>query len=218
MLLACCLSACSASGSATVSEEIATASLCMHAALLPLTEEGPLEFLPFSQSPGTTREDNLRQAILALRGDVILLAASGNETLSDRVEKVVETLEFSTEELLVSVFLTDAVTDEQRDHIAATIEGIPGVSAFHYESKEDAYRRFKDIFANEPSIVENVDPAALPASFRVTLTDEESALDLRDAVASIPGVKDVSGARVRVHPQVSGLLHDLEELCSDPAK
>jgi cell division transport system permease protein len=73
----------------------------------------------------------------------------------------------------VSIFLADDVTEEQRADIESRLEASPEVKAFLYESKEEAYERFQQQFSQQPELVENTPPDALPESFRVELVNPE---------------------------------------------
>ena len=44
------------------------------------------------------------------------------------------------------------------------------VNDFQFESKDDAYKHFKEQFSNSP-IVDSVTPDQLPASFRINMKD-----------------------------------------------
>jgi cell division transport system permease protein len=73
----------------------------------------------------------------------------------------------------VSIFLSDDVTDEQRSAIEAQLEESPEVKSYLHESKEEAYERFQQQFSQQPELVENTPPDALPESFRVELVNPE---------------------------------------------
>ncbi|HEX2075249.1 MAG TPA: permease-like cell division protein FtsX, partial [Geodermatophilus sp.] len=73
----------------------------------------------------------------------------------------------------VSIFLADDVTDEQRADIESRLEASDEVKSFIYESKDEAYERFKQQFSQQPELVENTPPDALPESFRVELVNPE---------------------------------------------
>lgn len=73
----------------------------------------------------------------------------------------------------VSIFLADDVTDEQRADIEARLDASPEVAGYIYESKEEAYQRFQQQFAQQPELVENTPADALPESFRVELVNPE---------------------------------------------
>ena len=73
----------------------------------------------------------------------------------------------------VSIYLTDDVTDEQRDAIAAELEGSQEVRNYIYESKAEAYQRFTQQFQEQPALIANTPEDALPESFRVELINPE---------------------------------------------
>ena len=94
----------------------------------------------------------------------------------------------------ISVFLTKDVTEPQRDAIRQQLEALPQVDKIFYESKAEAYQRFKDQFKGTPSLVKNTDPAALPESFRVKLKDPRKFSIVASAVQDMPGVDQVGDA------------------------
>src|ERR687890_1825642 len=73
----------------------------------------------------------------------------------------------------VSIFLADDVTDEQRSAIEQELANSTEVATFIYESKAEAYARFKEQFSQQPELVQNTPPDALPESFRVELVNPE---------------------------------------------
>jgi cell division transport system permease protein len=73
----------------------------------------------------------------------------------------------------VSIFLSDNVTDQQRQAIESQLKSSPEVKHYIYESKKEAYARFKEQFAQQPELVQNTPADALPESFRVELVNPE---------------------------------------------
>ena len=73
----------------------------------------------------------------------------------------------------VSIYLTDDVSDPQRDSIAAALEQSPEVRDYIYESKAEAYERFTQQFQEQPALIANTPQDALPESFRVELINPE---------------------------------------------
>jgi cell division transport system permease protein len=73
----------------------------------------------------------------------------------------------------VSIFLADGVTDQQRQAIEQQLKASPEVKNFIYESKAEAYARFKQQFKQQPELVQNTPQDALPESFRVELVNPE---------------------------------------------
>ena len=73
----------------------------------------------------------------------------------------------------VSIFLADNVTDQQRQAIEQQLKSSSEVKHFIYESKAEAYARFKEQFKQQPELVQNTPQDALPESFRVELVNPE---------------------------------------------
>jgi cell division transport system permease protein len=73
----------------------------------------------------------------------------------------------------VSIFLTQGVTQEQKDSISAELTSLKPkvVQDVFFENQQQAYDRFKEQFKDSPDMVRNVGPDALPESFRVKLVD-----------------------------------------------
>src|SRR5690348_4943947 len=63
------------------------------------------------------------------------------------------------------------VTQNQRTQIGKDLAAMPQVEKVFYESKPEAYKRFKEQFKDSPDLVANVTPDALPESYRVKLHD-----------------------------------------------
>jgi len=88
------------------------------------------------------------------------------------------------------------VTRAQRDQIKADLEALrPLVEDIYYESKTEAFQRFKQQFKNSP-IVNSVSENALPESFRVKLSDPTKYDVVASAFAGRPGVDQVNDQRV----------------------
>src|SRR5918994_985768 len=91
----------------------------------------------------------------------------------------------------VAVYLDDPVRDVTIARLSSLLEQRTEVATIRFESKAQACRRFKKLFADQEALVENVDCDALPASFRVQLTPGTSGSSLHDAVIHVNGVDDV---------------------------
>lgn len=80
------------------------------------------------------------------------------------------------DKLQVNVYLTNDISANdkacQKDPcrtLRADLEKDPAVESVKYENRDDAYKRFKEIFASQPELVKLARPEALPASFNVKL-------------------------------------------------
>jgi cell division transport system permease protein len=101
----------------------------------------------------------------------------------------------STANVEVSVFLSDGISKSQQDHLQELLTQMPEVALVHYESKAEAYQRFQDIFRTQKSLVENVSPDALPASFRVKLKDPEKFEVVAARLGGQPGIDKIVDQR-----------------------
>lgn len=76
----------------------------------------------------------------------------------------------------VSIFLTNEATDENKQAIEQKLDDLKAkdvVKSVKFETKAEAYDRFKKQFESQPDLVKNTPEEAIPASYRVTLVDPE---------------------------------------------
>lgn len=91
----------------------------------------------------------------------------------------------------LNVFLRDEITPEQTKDLGAQISGMPEVRKVYFESKQEAFKEYKRMFKESPAITENVDPDALPASYRIKLKDPKTAEAVAARLKGRPGVDEV---------------------------
>lgn len=99
------------------------------------------------------------------------------------------------QEVEVSIFLLDSVTEEQRTDFEAELQANPEVESVQYESKELAYEHAQQIFAEDEAVLDAIGPEDLPASFRVSLHNPENFDIVRSQYVEYPGVDDVVDQR-----------------------
>src|SRR5439155_13721105 len=104
-----------------------------------------------------------------------------------------------TSQVEVAVFLTSDISPDERDQLQSDLQAMPEVRSVTYESKAQAYERFKRLFANQPDIVNNTSPDALPESFRVKLKDPHQFGVIRDRLDGRPGVYQIRDEHQTVH-------------------
>jgi cell division transport system permease protein len=92
----------------------------------------------------------------------------------------------------VNAFLVDSLTPDARSQLQSSIGSMPDVSQVNYVSKQDAYKLFKQMFAGEPDIIQNVDSNALPASFQIKLHDPNQVDAVRSQLVGRAGISSVS--------------------------
>ncbi len=81
--------------------------------------------------------------------------------------------DFYYDKIEVSIFMREDVTDAQRANLDSALQGDPLVASKTFESKEDAYEKFKTLWRDTPDLVNSVKPGQLPESFRVKLKNPE---------------------------------------------
>ena len=89
-----------------------------------------------------------------------------------------------SDKIEVSVFLAPKISPEQRESIGQQLRGQPVVERVFYESKQQAYERFKEQFKDSPDMVRNVSPDVLPESYRVKLRDPTQFAQVHDLFCS----------------------------------
>jgi cell division transport system permease protein len=149
---------------------------------------------------------NLSMTIAVVLTVAISLAGLGVAWLMR--EQVNTMKDFWFGKIEVSVFLQDGITQPDRDAIRSELQNLPQVETVYYESKDQAYERFKQQFAQEKQLVANTDRDALPESFRVKLYDPKKYGIVASAVSQMPGVDqvaDVNGALKKVFRFFDGI-------------
>ena len=92
------------------------------------------------------------------------------------------------------------VTQDQRTQIGKDLAATPQVEKLYYESKQEAYKRFKEQFKDSPDLVANVTPDALPESYRVKLHDPKQFAVVASAFTDRPGVDTVQDLKKLLEP------------------
>src|ERR671919_138739 len=91
----------------------------------------------------------------------------------------------------VSVFIRDTASTDQITALGRKINEMPEVDRVFFESREEAYQRFRKLFADSTSLIENVSADAMPQSYRVKLKDPEKFAVIRARLAGDPTVEEV---------------------------
>jgi cell division transport system permease protein len=124
--------------------------------------------------------------IITMAVSLTMLGAGG--ILITQVDKV-EDLYYK--EVEVSIFLAPDITDEQRATLDQTLAADPLVADYYFETQEDAYEKFRDLFADQPELVEAVGPESLPESFRVHLHDPAQYPEVSQRYVLMDGISEV---------------------------
>jgi hypothetical protein len=140
--------------------------------------------------PAASSRSPLRAGVLAVAGVALLvlgwLALSALVRGGDVPERDLGEL---------TIFLCDdrtcpAVTDDDRSALEAAFDADADVERYRYESKEEAYARFAEDFADQPQLVDDVEPSMLPSAYRVWLRDGADAEEVAARYAGRSGVDE----------------------------
>ena len=97
---------------------------------------------------------------------------------------------------------TSEVTDAQKTAIAQVVEDNPEVDDYHFESKEEAFEKVKDLLG--PEKFEGPNPAAtaddMPESVWITLKDPDEYEGITSAVRGLDGVSGIRDMRDVLQP------------------
>jgi cell division transport system permease protein len=93
----------------------------------------------------------------------------------------------------VAVFLNRDITDAQRSNLDAALRTDPIVRNLRFESREEAYAKFVELWKGNPEFVRQVAPEALPESFRMNLAEPTGYPAFAAEFKRRAGVEDVVG-------------------------
>ncbi|WP_030155308.1 permease-like cell division protein FtsX [Glycomyces sp. NRRL B-16210] len=119
--------------------------------------------------------------------------------------------EYYQTNLEVVVYLQRDVTEEVTAQIEAELKESPYVETVKYESKEQAYERFKETFKDTPDLVKSVDAEVLPSAFRIKMVDIADAPKLQAEFQDREGVYQVTNQR-EILQQVFDILGGAQRL------
>lgn len=82
-------------------------------------------------------------------------------------------------------------TDAQREKIKTALEANPEVQQVHYESQEQAFADFQEMFKNQPTMRDSLTLEQMPDSFRIKLKNPEHYEGVVSEAKSMDGVWQV---------------------------
>lgn len=124
--------------------------------------------------------------IITMAVSLTMLGASG--LLFAQVDKI---RNLYYDQIQVSIFLAEDITDEDRAALDQALANDPLVSSYYFETQEDAYQQFQSIFSDQPELIEAVGPESLPESFRVQLHDPEQFPEISLQYAQLAGISEI---------------------------
>ncbi|MEU4158000.1 permease-like cell division protein FtsX [Actinoplanes sp. NPDC026670] len=105
----------------------------------------------------------------------------------------------------LAVFLATGATDGQRAEVEAAVHDDARVDVVVFESRDSAYERFADLWADSPDFVAALDVREFPESFRLRLVSPEQDAAVRGRLAALPGVSQIIGHTCPKSAPVGGL-------------
>ncbi|GBD85805.1 cell division protein FtsX [bacterium BMS3Abin02] len=142
----------------------------------------------------------IREAFSSLRRNLLVMTASvvavfisltlvfGALVLSELVK--VNTARWQ-QGVHVIVFLKDDVPVQSQLALQSEIQGWDEVKETSFCDKQCAYAEFKEMFAEQPALLENVDPSILPPSIRIKLVNIDTYKDITFRLIDNPAVRKV---------------------------
>lgn len=111
--------------------------------------------------------------------------------------KQIDTMKtFYQENIQVSIFLRDDITDDQRDQLAARLAQDPLIKQpVKHETKEEAWKNFQRMFKDTPDLVDSTKPDALPESFRIKLKNPKQFDEINAEYAGTAGIDEIVDQR-----------------------
>jgi hypothetical protein len=91
----------------------------------------------------------------------------------------------------VTVYLTDPVDPGILDSLTGFAQALPHVESVVHEGKAEACVRFKEVFSDQPALVDNVDCNELPESLRIQSSGVDSVEGVMTALQGHLGVEKV---------------------------
>ena len=112
------------------------------------------------------------------------------------------------------IFMDPKIQDAQRDALETKLADNPEVDRFEYVDKKEAYEDFKDLFREQPEMIDTIKPEVLPTSFRVVPVNPEiaSITALRNQYQDDAGVFEVVSADETIR-RMQRLLGFLSGMC-----
>ncbi|MET8836362.1 permease-like cell division protein FtsX [Micromonospora sp. NPDC004540] len=106
-------------------------------------------------------------------------------------QKVGDMKDLYYENVQVSIFLKTDVNDQQRTDLETKLKADPMVKEVTYVDKDEAYKRFQQMYADAPDLVNAVKPDQLPESFRLTLNNPEQYKKIYDEYKTSEGIDTI---------------------------
>ena len=151
---------------------------------------------PIARDAVTGLRRNLAMSIAVVLCSAVSLTLFGAGLLLNRQVDITSSHLFGRVEL--TIYLDDSITVQQQDALTDKLSSDPLVARATYESSDQAYEEFRQLYKDSPQLTQGVTADLLPASYHVKLQDpqkyDQAAAEYRDQ----PGVETVQDWRGRL--------------------
>ncbi|WP_433285378.1 permease-like cell division protein FtsX [Micromonospora sp. CA-244673] len=106
-------------------------------------------------------------------------------------QKVGDMKDLYYENVQVSIFLKSDANEQQRTDLETKLKADPMIKDVTYVNKDEAYKRFQQMYADAPDLVNAVKPDQLPESFRLTLVNPEQYKKIYDEYKTSEGIDTI---------------------------
>jgi cell division transport system permease protein len=144
--------------------------------------------------------------IITMAVSLTMLGASGLMYLQVNAMK-----DFYFDQIEVSIFLNADATDAQRTGLETELKSDPLVQSVRYESKNEAYTKFKELYRDAPDLVNNIKADQLPDSFRVKLKDPTQYQQIYDKYKDKEGIDTIIDQR-RLLEKIFNILGSVQSM------
>ncbi|MFY1636144.1 permease-like cell division protein FtsX [Solwaraspora sp. WMMB335] len=144
--------------------------------------------------------------IITMAVSLTMLGASGLMYLQVNSMK-----NFYYDQIEVSIFLVSDVSEEQRTSLQSSLDADPLIATVTYESKEEAYSRFRTLYEDAPDLVNSVKPEQLPESFRIKLVNPEEYQAIFDKYNGTEGIDEIVDQR-RLLDKIFNILGSVQSM------
>lgn len=93
---------------------------------------------------------------------------------------------------MIMVQLREDATEVQKETIEARLGALPGVTEVRFVSRQEAYRRFRELSRERSGPIEDIGPEDLPESITVRLTDPAVSTTVVQTAQTLPGVQQAT--------------------------
>ena len=137
---------------------------------------------------------NLRRNILVVSAAILavfvsLALAFGALVFNELVR--LNTLQWQEGNHLI-IWLKDDGGQSAHFDLLGQVQGYEEVEVATYFDKSQAFQEFKELFADQPALLDEVDPSILPASIRIELTDIQFYQAVQFRLVGEPAVREIT--------------------------